>query len=98
MRPQRITVAAKRIGDLRSDVVEVADGAEQRGAVFVEQLGRRNEVFGAARQIRAAALEDVGAGVAEADRRRQRRIEIGLLLVDGAGGDHCVAQESPQVR
>ena len=49
-------------------------------------------------QVRAAALEDVAAGVAESDRGHQRLIEVALLLVEGARGGHRVLQAVEQVR
>jgi len=66
MGAQRVAVPAERRGDLGLDVVVVADRAEQGGAVLVEQRRRRQQVLGAARQVRAAAFEDVAAGVADA--------------------------------
>ena len=70
---------------------------------LAEQLGQvpRSCVVGTAsamaRTKRAAAFEDVGAGVGEPCRGEQRGVEVALLLVEGARRRHRVVQCRPQV-
>src|ERR1700682_1239015 len=47
----RVTVAANGVRDFWRDVVEVADKAEQFGAVFVEHPRRRDQILGATHQM-----------------------------------------------
>lgn len=59
---------------------------------------RWHQVRHAANEVRLAALEDIGGVVAESHGREQRGVDVLLLGIERARGDHRVVECIPKVR
>ena len=96
MRRQRIPVAAERRQRQRHQFRGVADGAEQRRTIGVQQTRGRHQIGEQADQVDSAAAHRVGGG-GEPDRRQQCGVEVALLGGQRRGGGQQVVQAVPEV-
>ena len=97
MRCQGVPVAAERGQRQRHQLRGIADGAEQRRTVGVEQPRGRHQIGDQPDQVGRTAAHRVGGGVGEPHGRQQSGVEVALLRGQRRGGGQRVVQAVPEV-